>query len=170
MEEAPKKTSIKKKSNLGWAGYFLILLGMGIVAVTVMVVYNIRQQLKPDQLEAAHELWKENAPKNYDLKYLIKRPGDQTDKFYVKVRKGETVELTLNGKSQPRHLYRHHGMPALFRYVKRFMEIDQDPKTPKSFTRAIFHKKDGHIMWYVRRVSGTKDRVEVEVKEFKEIE
>ena len=50
-----------------WVPFFLVLVALGAVAVVVPIVYNLRLQLRPEQLEQARQRWREQGPPDYDL-------------------------------------------------------------------------------------------------------
>jgi hypothetical protein len=54
-------------------------------------------------------------------------------------------------------------MNALFHFIEVFMEHDQKPGQPRTFTKATFDPTDGHIVRYIRRVTGTNERLEIKV-------
>ena len=82
-----------RKPNRGWIWYFVILAVLTVVATTVLVVYNLRQQLRPEQLAAARKLWDEKRPADYVLTYTKK--GNATGTFVVTVRKGKVVSVLM---------------------------------------------------------------------------
>ena len=52
-----------------WVWYFVVLGVLTVSACTILVWYNLRQQLKQEDLQAARALWKLNRPPDYDLIY-----------------------------------------------------------------------------------------------------
>ena len=130
-----------------------------------MIVFNLRQQLKPEQLEAARKLWETNGPKDYVLKYSIHVYQDQrTDHYLVRVKQGKAYEAIVNDLPQSADRMGYYGMEALFNYIERFLEIDAEPNAPRTFARARFDEKTGALRDYVRRVMGKSDRVEITVE------
>src|SRR5688572_17196488 len=85
-----------------WVWYFILLLVLTAVAIVAPYLYNLSQQLKPEQVREAVERWARNGPADYDLiqKEKVDRKGEEStlSNYEVKVRKGELVELRLNGK------------------------------------------------------------------------
>jgi hypothetical protein len=58
-------------------------------------------------------------------------------------------------------------MEGLFDFVERLMKIDSEPGSPKTYVPAIFDdQKTGGLRWYVRRVMGGRQRVEITVDTF----
>jgi hypothetical protein len=154
--------------NRGWLWYFLILVVLTIAATGILVVYNLGQQLKPEELEAARKLWDEKGPANYTLVYKTKNKDDEEVTYRVKVREKKTVEATFSSSSKNLSIDKeqlgHYGMHGLFVDVERFMEIDQKKGARRIFCRAIFDPETGAIRWYVRRVMGSTERLEITVE------
>jgi len=48
------------------------LLILASVAITIPIVYNLRLQLKPEQLEQARERWQRRGTPNYNLAYTAR--------------------------------------------------------------------------------------------------
>ena len=161
MTTAPKK-------NRGWIWYFVVLFVMAIVATTVLVVFNLRQQLTPEQLEAARQMWKEKGPRDYSMTYTIRKNAEpDADQYEVKVRGGRTVESRFNGQPESPERFGYRTMDALFNDIERFMKHDSEKGSPKVYVRAIFDvQKTGGIRWYVRRVMGGRQRQEITVERF----
>jgi len=55
--------------NRGWIWFFVVLTLLGVAAVGINLAYNLREQITPEQVQAARQLWEEKGPKNYDLVY-----------------------------------------------------------------------------------------------------
>ena len=149
--------------NRRWIWFFVVLVALTILATTVMIVYNLQQQLKPEQLAAAHQLWKEKGPADYTLAFTKKideRPD--VEQFLIKVKGGRVVEGFMNGR--PFDKMHHYSMDKLFDQVIRFQELSEEKGQPRVFCRAIFAPDTGAILWYVRRVMGSRDRVEITVE------
>jgi hypothetical protein len=157
----------ESRKNLGWLWYFIIVFGLSITAAVIIAVYNLRQQLKPEQLATAEQLWKQRGPANYVMVYTIKTDsiaGTRTDDYVVKVRSGRAYEALVNGLPQEQDRLVYYGMTKLFEYIDTFLEKDAEPGKPKVFSRALFDPDTGALRWYVRRVMGTADRVEITVE------
>lgn len=170
----PQRKSLRK--NLGWLWYFLLLAVLTVAAVAILVVYNLNQQLTPEQLEMARAHWEKNKPASYKMAYSIRINAEPNeDKYVVEVQNGKAVKAYVNGKPEVKERLHYYGMEQLFRYVGRFQDIDarkkaEHEKNPQPgqrlssvYCRAIFDEKTGALRWYVRRVMGTRDRVEVTV-------
>ncbi len=150
------------KKNRTWIWFFLALIGLSLVAVVTLIVYNLGQQLKPEELTAARRLWQEHGPRGYQLTYTIKR-GIQAkrDTFVVRVRAGRVVSASVNDLPEPKERFPYRGMDALFDNIARFQDFDAKPGRPRTYTRAIFDKNTGALLWYVRTVMGGQERVEI---------
>src|SRR6476660_6753191 len=160
MDTPPKK-------NRKWIWYFAVLTVLTIIATATLAIYNIYQQLKPEKLDAAIALWKEKGPKDYVLIYTAKtkdHSADRDDHYVVKVKDGRAYEVLINGLAAEERQLAYYGMPRLLQYLERFMEIDAEPGRPKTFLRGDFNAKTGALVRYVRRVMGTRQRLEINVE------
>jgi hypothetical protein len=130
-----------------------------------LVVYNLGQQLKPEQVAAARKLWREKGPKSYQLAYRIKIGIDKEPDYYVvRVRNGEVISSTLNERLEEKRLFADRGMEALFDWIERFLEMSSKPNQPKTFTIGSFDPNTGAVRKYVRRVAGSSERLEIVVE------
>lgn len=160
----------KRRRNLAWVGYFVVLGVLCAAAVATIWIYNLRQQLTPQELDAAEALWKENGPKDYELRYVkVLGANESSDRVFVRVRAGVVEYFTLNDDPKvDQEKGQFYTVDAMFRDLRAF--LDEDAKAGRmSFLRALFDPKDGHPLWFVRRVPGTRERVEVQVKELKRL-
>jgi len=158
------------KPNRGWIWYFAVLIFLSILATTTLIVYNLRLQLKPEQLEAAHKLWDQKGPRDYTLTYLVRKNDETTtDRFVVTVKGGAAVQSQFNGVAEEPERLPHRGMGAMFNDVERFMENDTKAGAPRVYVRAIFDEQNGAILWYVHRVMGGTQRVEITVESLEAI-
>jgi hypothetical protein len=153
-----------------WVGFFVILGILGTAAIVINLVYNVSQQLKPEQLAAARALWKEKAPPDYDLDYVIKDEeatgGTEplrlvVDRISVHVRDGKIEKVSRNGAAVPDSEQGPYGVGPLFDLIQANLERDGQPGGQRTFTHALFDKGDGHPIHYVRRVMGTRRRLEI---------
>lgn len=152
------------RRNAGWALYFGIVFALAIVATGTLIAFNVKQQLTTEQFEAAHKKWQEKGPKNYVMVYrTLKNDEQNPDHFVVKVRNGKTYEVLANGLPLPEDRFAYYGMNRLYDDIERFMEQDGEKDRPKVFTRGLFDQQ-GAIRWYVRRVMGSRERVEINVE------
>src|SRR5262249_1098653 len=92
---AMSATTASPRPNRRWIWFFAILLLLTVGGITWEVWYKLRQQLTPEQLTAARQLWNEQGPRDYILKYEIKLEynpdpaGVAPLKYKVKVRDGK---------------------------------------------------------------------------------
>jgi hypothetical protein len=54
-------------------------------------------------------------------------------------------------------------MNALFDFIDGFLKEDAKPGSPRAYMVATFDSSDGHLIKLVRRVMGTKQRLEINV-------
>src|SRR5437868_14091986 len=95
-------SSVIIKKSRGWIWYFVILFTPALVATIALIVFNLQQQLKPEQLAKARALCKERAPANYTMSYTT-RVNEETkaDHYWVKVRGGKVALAKYNGEPEP---------------------------------------------------------------------
>jgi hypothetical protein len=152
--------------NPAWIWYFAVLAILTVAAISILIWFNLKQQLKPEQLAEAKTLWKKNRPSNYDLTYAKK--GGAAGTFFVEVRNGKVVSVTLDGREITRDdrpldpsLYPRYDMGGLLDDLDQFLRLDAEPNRPRTFTIATFDPEDGHLIHYIRRVMGTSERIEI---------
>src|SRR5262249_21193219 len=124
----------------GWIWYFVILVVLTVVSLTILIGYNLRQQLKPEQLATARALWEEKGPRDYQMTYT--KNGTVTGTFEVEVRKGKVQKVTDDGRPLERWQYAYHSMSALFDDLERFSEMRSQPGGGRRFLVAQFDKED----------------------------
>jgi hypothetical protein len=158
--------------NRGWIWYFVALLVLSLLATGIIIAYNWSQQLTPEQLEKARTLWEEKGPKDYEYRYK-KRIGDEdrADHFHVVVRGGKVRSVTLNDTIQiPKEKLIYYGMARMFDDIEDLLKRDSAPGKPQVFKVARFSPEDGHLLRYVRRVMGSRERVEITVEQFRRLD
>ncbi len=161
----------RRKNHL-WIAYFAFLIIASVGVTVFMIKFNLSIQLTQEQLNTAWDLWKEKGPKSYNMIYKTRSGiSDRDDVFVVKVRNGVVTEVKLNdaplkanqeeGQLDDPRMY--HSMDSIFRYIDRFMSIDQKKDAKKVYVVANFDDKTGYVVRYIRRVMGGTDRVELNV-------
>jgi hypothetical protein len=168
-----------------WIGFFVVLAVLSAGAIVTNLVYNLSIQLRPEQLAEAQRRWRENAPADYDLEYLVevtREAETEPDKseYVVKVRGGRVVlvvdssevvylEPSLALVAGPASLGVSSAQPGRYGVAALLEQIEtalrqEETSGRRNFATAKFDAKDGHPFHYVHRVRGTKDRVEWNVK------
>lgn len=155
--------------NRRWLWFFGVLVILAVAAVTIPIVYNLRQQLKPGELERAMALWKEHGPSSYNLRYTVKKPNSE-EEYHAEIRSGRVRAAYVNGRLLSPRMWEYHDMPSLFQNIKGFLNEDAKPGKPRVFTTAQFSADDGRLKRYVRSVTATREHVVIEVKEFMPVE
>jgi hypothetical protein len=150
----------------GWVWFFAVLAVLAAAAIGINWAYNARQQLTPQQLQAAWDLWKRNGPADYDL--VVEKTinsaaadGEIRDRIEVQVRDRKVVAATLNGAPLERRLWDEYDVPGWFGFVEDFLKIDTKPGAPRTFRAAEFDPHTGQLLRFRRRVSGTRERQEI---------
>ncbi len=162
----------RKRSN-AWIWFFTFLVMASVGVAAFMIWFNMRMQLKPEQLEAAMQRWKEHGPPDYRLIVTKQVNDNEPEHFEITVRDHRVIEVRLNGQRlrneanepyPPGHeRLQWYTMRHLLREVEIF--LDQDAKAgKKNYNVAIFDEDTGALRKYVRRVMGTQQRVEETVK------
>src|SRR5688572_19363830 len=92
-----------RKKNYGWMIYFAFLLIASVGVAVFMIRFSLAIQLKPEDIEAAHKLWKEKGPKNYDM--VMRKTvgiGGKEEVYAIKVRDGTVQDVMLDGRPLPK--------------------------------------------------------------------
>jgi hypothetical protein len=149
-----------------WVWYFLALLVLTAAAIVTPIVYNLNQLLTPEQLAQARARWEANGPDDYDLVLVERRDGEEQGVEYRALVRGgqlqelreDDVPLALSGlRAQTRARF---TVPGLFDQIAGYLERDADAGHREVFATAYFEKKLGYPLRYVRRVRGTRERLE----------
>ena len=176
MTSLPPPSDLARPTrSRGWIAFFAGLIVLAVTGVTLPIVYNIGQQLKAEELEAARERWQSSGPADYDLTFSIRYDRDQlAERHIVLVRdgmatfavcEGEVVHaapalgslLGLAGVNAERQ--RPRDVPAIFRHIEDLLK-DQEESDGKNFLVVAFDPKDGHPRRIVRRVRKSSIREE----------
>lgn len=155
------------KKNNNWKWFFGIVIFLALFTAISLVCWNLWLQLKPEQLEAAHQLWDEAGPKSYSLVYThtfsSRTDSDtHTNHYAVKVKDRAVTEVIVNGIPKNDGLD-YHSMDGLFKEIEGFQDKDEKEKR-KVYRIAEFDRQTGAIRSYVRRVSGTRERQQIKVE------
>jgi len=169
--------------NRSWIWFFLVLGMLAGSAVAIAWVYNLRQQLTPVELKRNRDLWTRTGPRNYLLEFskTVGKAGTASSQevFVVTVRNGKVKSVVMKQASDPvgkplvrddpesssQELLDHYDMNGIFDWLEEFLTEDARPGQQRAFNRGIFDPRDGHLIDYVRNVSGGQ-RVEIRVTRF----
>jgi|SRR5262245_57598550 len=182
--DANPRSKIENRKSRKWVWFFVALGVMGITAITVNWIYNARQQLTRERLEAARRFWEERRPADYDLEYV--KAGTASGRFVVRVRNGKVESVTLDGRPptqndrpRPPQDYPIYDMSGLFEDIAEFLDKDAQPGSPRAFNRAEFDPGDGHLIRFVRSTRSfsavssepaEKQRLEIIVERFERVQ
>jgi hypothetical protein len=166
MSEAGNQAPVPDQSfvkHRGWIVYFAFLVVASVGVTTWMIYFNLSIQLTPEQLAAAESRWQEKGPRDYKLFYTERVNDDpQPITYAVTVKDGKVTDARKNGKAiETDEDYRMNGLLAK---AARALQDDREPGAKKVYTIARFDDKTGALLYYVRRVMGTTDRLEIAVK------
>jgi hypothetical protein len=169
--------------NRRYIGFFAILGVLGSAAVVIPLVYNLRLQLTPEQVEQARERWRASGPASYDIDYQERHThAGETDEtaYRVLVRDRRVVgvardgELTLLAGSAPALTLgpwpralpgpdSARDIDGMFDHIESQLHQDLS-QNRRPYATATFDPRDGHPTRYVRRIRGGAERLEWTVK------
>jgi Family of unknown function (DUF6174) len=163
----------RARRNRRWIWFFVLLSVLGLCAMIIPWVYNVAQQLRPEQFAAARALWNQQRPSDYNLEYVVKeddKPGGDAssapgvESVSIQVRQGRVDSAMRNGNPLSPEEEKKYGVDALFDLIQAHLEHDGQPGQPRAYAHARFDKQDGHPVHYVRRVMGSRERLEIIVE------
>lgn len=165
-----------------WLWFFVPLTVLALFGLIAPIVYNLGLQLKPEQLAAAQQRWREHGTPDYDLLYTARFDREQeADEYWVKVRGGKAVAVVCNGqvlrfddlagltlglsaRMLPPEDLSSQTVEGFFRQIGAFLQQDAAATGRRNYATASFHVLDGHPIRYVHRVAGTSQRLEWQIK------
>lgn len=162
-----------------WLVFFVVLAALSAVGVTLPIVYNLGQQLKPEQLAEAKARWRSAGPDDYDMTYAITYDRERlAERHVVLVRDGAIVFASCEGevlRMAPAMAAVVGGplagpadgperdVPAILAHVEAMLALERDAPR-RNFLVAVFDPKQGYPRRFIRRVRGTKSREEWDVR------
>lgn len=165
-------TETTKRRSRGWVVFFVLLTALAVTGVTLPIVYNLGQQLKPEQLAAARERWREAGLRDYDLTFSVQYDRERVaERHIVLVRggrvafasvEGEAVELSpavaaVIGPVAALSRGRARDVSAIFDHIEA---MPSRGETKSNFLVAVFDPKEGWPRRVVWRLRGTGTREE----------
>ncbi len=157
-----------RKRSRRWVPFFLVLTALATTGVILPIVYNLGQQLRPEQLDEARRRWNEVGPRDYDLTFSIQFDRDLlAQRHIVLVRQGQVVYASCEGElltispaiaaliGSPAAATTGRGMDvsAIFERIQQLLDEDE---RRRNFLVAVFDPKEGwprRVIWRVRRSS-----------------
>jgi hypothetical protein len=163
----------QRRKNSTWIWFFAFLAVASVGVAGFMIWFNTRMQLKPDKLEAIMERWRTHGPHDYRLLVTKTVNANEPDHYEITVRDRRVIDVRLNGQRlrnesndpyPPGHeRLQWYAMHHMLREIEVF--LDQDAKDGrKNFNVADFDEETGALRTYVRRVMGTKQRLQETVQ------
>lgn len=163
----------QKPRSRGWIVFFSLLVSLAGVAVTLPILYNLWQQLRPEQLVAARQRWQAVGPADYDLTYMVKYDGERPERHIVLVRQGRVAWASCEGEvvqvapgvgavvglTAGGSLRGGRDVPAMFARIQELLD-EQDGSARRNFLVVLFDPTTGVPRKVVRRVRGTGTREE----------
>jgi hypothetical protein len=152
-------------NKYAWILYFAFLIVASVGVTIFMIMFNLWIQLTPEQVEAAKKVWKEKGPAEYKLIYTTRiDDSDKTTMYAVTVKAGKVTDVKKNGKDfEEQAAWPEHSMEALLGMMAANLAEDAKPDKPRVYTIGRFDDKTGALLYYVRRVMGSRERIEIEV-------
>jgi len=165
--------------NRRWLLFFAVLAGLSVVAVTLPIVYNLGQQLRREQLQAAWTRWQQQGPADYDLTFSVRVDRETArQRHVVCVRHGQVVAALVEGR--PLHiattLQGAIGLPLatttdhppwtmerIFEHLEELLR-QQEQTRGSQFLVAVFDPQLGWPRRFVWRVARTSQRQEWDLK------
>jgi hypothetical protein len=168
-----------RRRNYGWMIFFVVLTALSVTAVVLPIVYNLGQQLRPEQLDEARLRWRERGPADYDLTFNIRFDRDPIrERHVVRVRGGQVQFAACEGEvlyASPA-LGGAIGLPfgttaepppwtveRVFDHLAGLLAQQQETGG-KDFLVAVFDPKEGYPRRFVRRIARTSTREEWDLK------
>lgn len=167
------------RRDYGWLAFFAVLSGLSLTAVVLPILYNLGQQLRPEQLDGARRLWGEAGPADYDLTFNVRIDRETTrERHTVRVRGGRVLFAACEGEvlyASPA-LGGAIGLPfgttaqeppwtveRVFDHVAGLLR-DQQESGGRNFLVAVFDPREGYPRRFVRRVTRSSTREEWDLK------
>jgi hypothetical protein len=187
MQPAGTPPTPARPPNRSWVWFFLLLAAAGAGAVVTPIVYNLRQQLRPEQFEAARARWEKEGPADYDLVWEAKDNREpRPTEYHVIVRGGAVCAVYENGRlllgqelaaplggavgatlgavdRAPRRELTGYTVEALFREMEGDLKASAETGG-KDFATASFDPRDGHPIRYIHRVKRSSQRLEWNIR------
>ena len=163
---------VNPKKNHYWIWVYAVITLLTAAGITIMLLYNHFQQLTPEQLHSAWDLWKAKGPKSYKMTFNKRfKPKEHPIKYKVTVIDNKVTEVKASYFPYDKRLdslvseeteYTHYSMDGMFRDLERFMEVDKEQG--KKYLKVIFKMdKDGRILELLRVVDHER-RLQVELE------
>ena len=148
MSETPNNVASKRPRNY----VLVIMVAIPVILIAIVVflnVYNARDVLTRERLEAARQLWRAAGIKNYDVTVTV--TGNTSGVYDLKVRDGEVKEARQNGQPFEGAQRAYWTIDSIFDVVLvDDLANDAREGSPTSRTRVRFDPTDGHPVRYVR--------------------
>jgi len=134
-------------------------------------------ELTPEALHAAQAQWEKSGPASYRM--VVETSGDHMDtsKYEVMVRAKSVVTLERNGSSlEPEAGGNSYTVEGLFHTLDQEIDLKGKPQllgAPpgySSYPMASFDSATGRLQRFQRSVGGTKNSIEIIVREFEILE
>src|SRR6266540_6659800 len=151
MDHVPSASNPRRRPcSRAWVWFFAVLAVLAAAAITLDVWYNLGQQLTPQQLERARELWRQQGPADYDVTWGIARQGRDGDHYLAQVRDGRVAAVAVNGQPLEPARYPLYDLAPLFDEAER-APADRDREVSwtapaKTALTVLVHVRGGEVV------------------------
>lgn len=171
---SPEATRRETPRAWRWGMFFVVLAVLAVTAMILPIVYNLNQQLRPEELRLAQQRWWEGGPSDYDLSYSIQYDRERlAERHVVLVREGQIVWASCEGElvavsptvgaalgvGAGAGSSGGRDIPSILAYLKELLR-DQEQSQGRNFLVVAFDPKTGWPRRFVRRVRGSSTREE----------
>jgi len=130
-------------------------------------------ELTPASLQEAQDRWTASRQSNYHMVIETKSDHMETSRYDVTVRDKQVVKLARNGMPVlPGGGVQEYSVEGLFHTLDQEIDLKEKPQllgAPPgyaSYPMARFDPATGRLLRFQRSVGGTKNSIEINVKEF----
>jgi hypothetical protein len=144
-----------------------------LLLILIFAACSRLSELTRDTLHAAQTRWEQSGPANYHM--IVEMSGDRIEasKYDVTVRSKQVVKLERNGQAVPSgSSSESFSVDGLFAILDEEIELTQKPVALgappgySSYPMASFDNSNGRLVRFQRSVGGTKNSIEIRVREF----
>ncbi len=178
-DKHPTRNTKHQTRNARWIVFFVVLVVLAATAIVLPIVYNLGQQLRPADLEAARRRWRDHGPADYDLTFAVTYDRERlAERHIVLVRGGKVMFASCEGEvtalaaplaaaaGLPAGGLGHGGardVPAIFDHIEALLQ-QESTASRHNFLVAVFDPQQGYTRRFIRRVRGTSTREEWDVR------
>ena len=128
--------------------------------------------LTAESLNAAKQRWETSGPSYYRMVVETKGDRNEPSKYEVTVRDKEVIKFLRNGQLMTATSGQDYSVEGLFHVLALELDLMKKPEVLgappgySSYPMASFDAKTGRLLRFQRSVGGTKNSIEIDVREF----